>query len=67
MDKIRRLPKNLLTSVFSAYFCIDGHAWRHCEERSSLDMKFTALDCFVVPPRNDAKRQRSPESKKERL
>ena len=25
MDKIRRLPKNLLTSVFSVYFCIDGH------------------------------------------
>ena len=25
MDKIRRLPKNLLTSFFSVYFCIDGH------------------------------------------
>ena len=25
MDKTERLPKNLLTSVFSAYFCIDGH------------------------------------------
>ena len=24
MDKIRRLPKNLLTSVFSVYFCIVG-------------------------------------------
>ena len=25
MDKTERLPKNLLTSVFSVYFCIDGH------------------------------------------
>ena len=25
MDKTKRLPKNHLTSVFSVYFCIDGH------------------------------------------
>ena len=25
MDKILRHPENLLTSVFSVYFCIDGH------------------------------------------
>ncbi len=25
MDKTERLSKNLLTSVFSVYFCIDGH------------------------------------------
>ena len=31
-------------------------ASRHCEERSSPDNKFPSLDCFVVPPRNDAKR-----------
>ena len=28
MDKTERLPKNLLTSVFSVYFCIDGHGTR---------------------------------------
>ena len=46
------------------FFCIflrqrKGHALRHCEERSSLDMKLSYLDCFVVPPRNDAKRTKS--------
>ena len=29
---------------------------RHCEARSSPDNKLSSLDCFVVPPRNDAKR-----------
>ena len=34
-------------------------ATRHCEVRSNLDFKSLAgsLDCFVVPPRNDAKRR----------
>ena len=31
-------------------------ASRHCEARSSPDNKLFSLDCFVVPPRNDAKR-----------
>ncbi len=32
-----------------------GVASRHCEERSN-PQKPCCLDCFVVPPRNDAKR-----------
>jgi len=31
-------------------------ALRHCEARSNPDMMRLFLDCFVVPPRNDAKR-----------
>ena len=31
-------------------------ALRHCEERSNPGQKAIPLDCFVVPPRNDAKR-----------
>ena len=31
-------------------------ASRHCEERSNPETEAYDLDCFVVPPRNDAKR-----------
>ena len=31
-------------------------ASRHCEERSNPDNTLSSLDCFIVPPRNDAKR-----------
>ena len=30
-------------------------ALRHCEERSNPGQKAVTLDCFVVPPRNDAR------------
>ena len=35
-------------------------ASRHCEVRSNPDSKslVRSLDCFVVPPRNDAKRRK---------
>ena len=33
MDKILRYPENLLTSVFSVYFCDVGHETRDCETR----------------------------------
>ena len=40
-----------------AHYCeAFSAASRHCEERSSLGQKLPSLDCFVVPPRNDAKR-----------
>ena len=40
---------------------------RHCEERSNPDTEVLCLDCFVVPPRNDAKRVQKPVSEIERL
>ena len=40
---------------------------RHCEERSNPDTEALCLDCFVVPPRNDAKRVQNPVSEIERL
>ena len=42
-------------------------ASRHCEERSSLSQKPPSLDCFVVPPRNDAKRVQEPIVEREQL
>ena len=42
-------------------------ASRHCEERSNLDQKLPSLDCFVVPPRNDAKRVQEPVVENEQL
>ena len=42
-------------------------ALRHCEERSNLGQRFPSLDCFVVPPRNDAKRVQEPVVEIERL
>ena len=39
----------------------------HCEERSNPDTEALCLDCFVVPPRNDAKRVQNPVSEIERL
>ena len=35
-------------------------ASRHCEERSNPGTKHPSLDCFVVPPRNDAKHVQEP-------
>jgi oxygen-independent coproporphyrinogen-3 oxidase len=46
--------------VFSA-------ASRHCEERSNPETKAPSLDCFIVPPRNDAKHVQVPVSEIERL
>ncbi len=40
---------------------------RHCEERSNPETKAPSLDCFVVPPRNDAKRVQDAVSEIERL
>ena len=42
-------------------------ASRHCEERSNLGQKLHSLDCFVVPPRNDAKRVQEPVVEVEQL
>ena len=42
-------------------------ASRHCEERSNPETKAPCLDCFVVPPRNDAKRVQEPIIEKEQL
>ena len=42
-------------------------ASRHCEERSNPDNTLSSLDCFVVPPRNDAKRVQDAVSEIERL
>ena len=42
-------------------------ASRHCEERSNPDTEAYGLDCFVVPPRNDAKRGQDPVIEKEQL
>ena len=42
-------------------------ASRHCEERSNPDTEAYGLDCFVVPPRNDAKRVQEPVIEKEQL
>ena len=42
-------------------------ASRHCEGRSNLGQKLPALDCFVVPPRNDAKRIQEPVVEVEQL
>ena len=42
-------------------------ASRHCEERSNPDNTLSSLDCFVVPPRNDAKRVQNPVSETEQL
>ena len=42
-------------------------ASRHCEERSNPDTEAYGLDCFVVPPRNDAKRGKEPVIEKEQL
>ena len=58
-----------MTNVFSVYFC-DRETDKLCvTERSEavetiILMKICFLDCFVVPPRNDAKRQKSPASKR---
>ena len=40
---------------------------RHCEERSNPKEETHHLDCFVVPPRNDAKRVQNPVIEKEQL
>ena len=40
---------------------------RHCEERSNPKEETHHLDCFVVPPRNDAKRVKNPVIEKEQL
>ena len=42
-------------------------ASRHCEERSNPDNTLSSLDCFVVPPRNDAKRVQNSVSEVEQL
>ena len=42
-------------------------ASRHCEERSNPDNTLSSLDCFVVPPRNDAMRVQGPVSEIEQL
>ena len=42
-------------------------ASRHCEERSNPETESPCLDCFVVPPRNDAKRYLFATSEKEIL
>ena len=42
-------------------------ASRHCEERSNPGTKHPSLDCFVVPPRNDAKRVQGQVSEIEQL
>ena len=42
-------------------------AIRHCEDRSNPDIELSSLDCFIVPPRNDAKRVQEPFVEIERL
>ena len=42
-------------------------ASRHCEERSNPETEDNCQECFVVPPRNDAKRVQDPVSEIERL
>ena len=47
-------------SSVEKYCTFFSAASRHCEERSNLGQKLPSLDCFVVPPRNDAKRVQEP-------
>ena len=54
-------------SSVERYCEVFSSASRHCEERSNLDTEAYGLDCFVVPPRNDAKRVQEPVIEKEQL